>query len=283
MPDSSPPLEIDYLIIGHVARDEAGDNARLGGTAAYAGVTARALGRNVGLVTSSGPGLDLQPLSDLELADLPSLRPTTFENRYEQNGRQQRLHALASPLGLKDVPAAWRTSPLIHLAPIAGEVDRSLVHAFPQAFLGVTAQGWLRQWDDAGQVSASSWTAIKDVLPSASAVVVSLEDLGSEWAAARAMAEQCRLLVVTDGAQGAMIFQRNEMRHVPAPVTQELDSTGAGDIFAAAFFINLAQTGDVWEAAGFATRLASASITVSGVSSINSLVAVHVAERQVVE
>ena len=283
MPDSSPPPEIDYLIIGHVARDETGDNARLGGTAAYAGVTARALGRNVGLVTSSGPGLDLQPLSDLQLAALASLRPTTFENRYVQNRRQQRLLALASPLGLKDVPTAWRTSPLVHIAPIAGEVDRSLVHAFPHAFLGVTAQGWLRQWDDAGQVSASSWTAIKDVLPPADAVVVSLEDLGSEWAAARSMAEQCRLLVVTDGARGAMIFQGNEMRHFPAPVTQELDSTGAGDIFAAAFFIYLAQTGDVWEAAGFATRLASASITFSGVSGISSLVAVHLAERQVVE
>ena len=43
------PLEpIDYLIIGHLTRDLLPNGTRLGGTAAYAALTARALGHACG-------------------------------------------------------------------------------------------------------------------------------------------------------------------------------------------------------------------------------------------
>jgi sugar/nucleoside kinase (ribokinase family) len=48
----------------------------------------------------------------------------------------------------------------------------------------------------------------------------------------------------------------------------ELDPTGAGDIFAAAFFFRLYNTRDPWEAARFATQLAAISVTRSGLQSI---------------
>jgi sugar/nucleoside kinase (ribokinase family) len=47
-----------------------------------------------------------------------------------------------------------------------------------------------------------------------------------------------------------------------------VDATGAGDIFAAAFFARLHQTRDPWEAARFATNLASHSVTRVGLSGI---------------
>ncbi len=40
----------------------------------------------------------------------------------------------------------------------------------------------------------------------------------------------------------------------------EVDPTGAGDIFAASFFVRLHTTRDPWEAARFATNLAAFSV-----------------------
>ncbi len=47
-----------------------------------------------------------------------------------------------------------------------------------------------------------------------------------------------------------------------------MDATGAGDIFAAAFFERLYQTKDAWEAARFATNLAAYSVTRNGLHGI---------------
>ena len=46
------------------------------------------------------------------------------------------------------------------------------------------------------------------------------------------------------------------------------DTTGAGDIFAAAFFFRLYTTRDPWESARFATQLAAASVTRIGLDGI---------------
>ena len=43
---------IDYLVLGHITCDVSTDGYRLGGTATYATLTARALGLRVGVVTS---------------------------------------------------------------------------------------------------------------------------------------------------------------------------------------------------------------------------------------
>jgi hypothetical protein len=279
----SVPRAIDYLVIGHLARDGVGPGSRLGGTAAYAGVTAAAMGRQVGVVTSTATDLDLEPLSKIELAISPAPSPTSFENHYENGGRRQRLNSLANPLGFEDVPATWRQAPLVHLAPIAGEVDPFLVQRFPNSFIGITAQGWLREWDHEGIVYPSSFEAIKDVLSSADAVVVSLEDLGGDRRAAEAMAGNCSLLAVTEGADGATVFQGGEARHIPTPACLEVDSTGAGDVFAAAFFIDFNLTGDPWLAARFANRIASASVAVVGVAPIRKLVADLEHQSQAVE
>ncbi len=48
----------------------------------------------------------------------------------------------------------------------------------------------------------------------------------------------------------------------------ELDSTGAGDIFAAAFFTRLYLTRDPWESARFANQIAAASVTRRGLEGI---------------
>lgn len=270
---------IDYLIIGHVAKDLTHEGPVIGGTVAYSGRTAHALGLCVGAVTSTGPDLDIGPLSDLRMKCLPAENSTTFENRSTPKGRQQRLHALAHTIELNDIPHQWHSSHIVHLGPIADEVDPNLIYQFPDKLVCITPQGWLRRWDESGFISLTSWHQIKELLPNVNAIVLSLEDLIGNHQAAREMASLCDILAVTDGANGALVFWKNEERHIPAPRVVEVDSTGAGDIFAAAFFIRLYQTKDPWESTLFANFLAANSVTRKGLESvptIDEVMAAHV-------
>jgi sugar/nucleoside kinase (ribokinase family) len=83
-----------------------------------------------------------------------------------------------------------------------------------------------------------------------------------------AMASATRVLAVTEGPAGARLYWNGDLRRFRAPDREEVDATGAGDIFAAAFFWRLYATRDPWAAARFATHLASFSISRSGLEGI---------------
>src|ERR1051325_11252582 len=137
------PLEpVDYLVIGHVAHDLTPEGPRLGGTAAYSALTARALGLRVGIVTSSGPETSLDKLKDIPVFSLPSSRSTTFENIYTEHGRVQYLRARATRLDFNQIPQIWRDASIIHLGPIADEMNSVLPQDFSPGLLGLTPQGW---------------------------------------------------------------------------------------------------------------------------------------------
>jgi hypothetical protein len=256
------PLEpVDYLVIGHVTVDLTPDGPRLGGTAAYAGLMARALGLRVGIVTACGTDAPLQALSGLPVASFPGEFSTTFQNIYLPEGRVQTLLHTAPTLDYYNVPDPWRDAPIVHLGPVAQEVEPGLVRKFPSALLGVTPQGWLRAWDRQGKVHPSEWPEQAFVLERCGAAVISLEDVGRDESRIEEMAASCHVLAVTENASGCRLFWNGDVRRFRAPDVLEVDATGAGDVFAAAFFVRLFETRDPWEAARFATQLASISVT----------------------
>ncbi len=259
---------IDYLAIGHLAQDITPTGIRLGGTVAYASLTAHALGLRAGIVSAAAPGAVLDGLDHILLHCISSNNSTTFENKYGPKGRTQILHAQAEPLTFSTIPVEWREAPIVHLAPIAREVDPGLVNRFPSSLVGLTPQGWMRQWDAAGHVSKSEWGAAESMLKSATATVFSLEDMSGDWALIEHWAGIASVLVVTEGANGATVFHLGSRRHVPAPAPAEVDATGAGDIFAASFFVRFWQTRNVLESARFAVALASDSITRVGIDGV---------------
>jgi sugar/nucleoside kinase (ribokinase family) len=259
-------LAIDYLIIGNVTKDLLpGGDYTIGGTVTYSARTAKALERRVAVVTSVAADLDLdRVLSGIEVARCPSTQTLTFENIYTPAGRQQFVHALASPLNLEAVPHEWRQPNIVHLAPLAAECDPDLADAFPGAFVGVTPQGWMRAWDEQGRVRVSDWAGADDLLPRVDAAVMSVHDAGGDEAVIARFSRLAPVLAVTLGPQGCRVYVNGRAQHVPVVPVPEEDPTGAGDIFAAAFFVCLAQNGDPWSAADFANRIAALSVQRSG-------------------
>ena len=259
---------VEYLAIGHVAHDLTANGARLGGTVAYSALTARALGMKVGLVTAVGKETPLGALDGIPVISIESPHSTTFENMYTDAGRAQYLRAQAEKIDLDSVPASWRNASIIHLAPIANEIDSSLPNDFSPALLTVTPQGWMRRWDSSGRVSRSEWSASESLLQKANAVVISREDVNGDHELIEQMAHQTRMLVVTEGAEGCVLHWNGDRRRFRALEVNEVDATGAGDVFATAFFIRLFRTRDPWEAARFATLIASISVTRVGLEGI---------------
>jgi sugar/nucleoside kinase (ribokinase family) len=80
--------------------------------------------------------------------------------------------------------------------------------------------------------------------------------------------------VVTHGPRGATVYHGGEVRHLPTRPAHEVDPTGAGDVFAAAFLVRLHEillergVEDPWEAAHFANVVASFSVEGIGYSAI---------------
>lgn len=262
----------DYVVIGHVTRDIQRDGTSLpGGTVTYAALTARNLGRSVGVVTSMAEDLNLGSVFDgIELIRWPAEATTTFENIYLNGRREQYVQAVAPPLTLEHVPAEWLTAPLVHLGPVAMEVTEELVDAFPQALVGVTPQGWMRSWDTSGRVQHAAWTAAPHILARADVLILSEEDVGGDLSLLEVYLDMAKLAVVTDGWRGAVVYALDGTRRLPAYRVNEIEPTGAGDVFAAAYLIALSEDKDPYEAARFANAVASFSVEARGLSGIPS-------------
>jgi len=268
MSDSVSFAPVDYLVIGHVARDLTPDGARLGGTVAYSALTARALGLRVGIVTAVGTDISLDPLKDIPIVSIESNSSTTYENIYKEQGRVQYLRSQAAHIDLDHVPETWRDASIIHLGPISNEMDSSLPKGFLPSLFALTPQGWMRQWDADGLVSTCEWADAEAALSQANAIVISREDVNGDDILIEHMAGQTKILVVTEGAAGAVLYWNGDRRRFRAPVVKETDATGAGDIFSTAFFVRLLKTRDPWEATRFATLLASHSVERTGLDGI---------------
>ncbi|MGE5138027.1 MAG: carbohydrate kinase family protein, partial [Rudaea sp.] len=109
------------------------------------------------------------------------------------------------------------------------------------------------------------WTAAPEILPHARVLVLSEEDLGEFVERLQAYCLLTSLVVLTRGAQGCTVFQQGAKPFdSPAFPTGEVDPTGAGDVFTAAFLIRLHETNDPRQAARFANCAASFAIQAEG-------------------
>jgi sugar/nucleoside kinase (ribokinase family) len=261
--------QLDYLCVGHITRDLTPTGPLVGGTVTYSSRTAQALGKRAAVVTSAEPDYDLTTaLPGIPVAARPATATSTFENIYTSAGRRQVLHSVAAPLDVEAIPREWRAPRILHLGPLTNEVDPAILRSVTSQVVGLTPQGWHRCWDEAGHVHYSDWAAASEILPLATAVVVSWEDISDDatWQIYRS---RCRILVITNGAAGSEVHFEGRCRHFRPPKVDEVDPTGVGDIFAAAFFVRLLESGgDPWGAAHFATHVAAPTVARRGLAGI---------------
>ena len=268
---------LDYLAIGHVTKDvapAAPDGYLFGGTVTFAALTARKLGRHAGILTCAEPTERLtQFLAGVDLHVVPAAETTTFENIYTPTGRIQFLRAHAPAIHPEAVPPEWHTAGVVHLGPVDQEIPPELADVFhAETMVGATPQGWLRRWDESGLVHTPvPWANADRVLDRVDALIFSPEDVGNDPDLVRAYAERARLAVVTQYRDGCTVWHSGRQTQYPAFLVDEVDPTGAGDVFAAAFFIRYGETRDIETATRFANCAASFAVEGTGTAALPTL------------
>lgn len=254
----SPP---EYLVIGHVTADLVDSNIFLGGTATYSALTSHALGMCPGIITACAQDLDLSPLNQFWLSNNLSPHSTTFKNLSNGVERLQHLYHTARPIGCENLPSFGAPPKILHLGPVANEVDPNIIDQFPNSLICLTPQGWFRTVDSDHRVHLQAWEGAEVTLSKADIAIISEEDVQYDEDYIAKLANAIPILVVTENYKGARVYWHNDARFIKAPEVKCVDDTGAGDIFATAFFYRYYSTKDPWEAGRFATLLASWSVT----------------------
>ena len=100
----------------------------------------------------------MKALDGIPIISIPSKYTTTFENIYDsKDGRTQILHHQAARILFDLVPEVWRSTPIIHLGPVAQELDSELPKNLSPSLLGITPQGWMRAWNEDGHIVPCKW------------------------------------------------------------------------------------------------------------------------------
>jgi sugar/nucleoside kinase (ribokinase family) len=238
------------LILGHVTRDIFGSDvswsagaptrgSRLGGAAAFAAGAAALLGIETKVVTaapSNAPELDeLRRLPGVEVAVADSERITTFGHEFVAQRRQLTLIERARPLVIDDVPAAWRSPEVVYVGPVAGECDEALLDGLSGAYGIGCIQGWLRDPVPGRRVRPRRLTEPCRIPAALRAVSFSASDHPGAPALMRELSRGGVRVAVTRGRRGARVAWLGGEGWVPAESAQQVDPTGAGDVFALIF------------------------------------------------
>lgn len=269
---NNPP---NYLLIGHVTKDNTPAGPILGGTCSYAALTAQRLGQQVAMVTRVGPNIpSLAILPNITIKYRPHPHSTTFENIYHGKERTQKWLAQSGSLTLADVPPIWQQATIVHLAPVSQEMPPSLCGDFANSLVCATIQGWLRERNNQLTVIYQPYPDLEKWLAQLDILVLSPGDVPDRVIRERYL-NLAKIGVETLGAGGCRIYQQGHQTDISVLPETEVDPTGAGDIFATSFFIYYQKTGDYIEAGKFANACASLSVTNVGLNSVPYLKAVE--------
>lgn len=255
-----------YLTVGSICWDLLDGVAppRLGGSAVFASQTALAAGWEAVVVTSGTAELEAATraaLPDIEVMVQRSPTDTAFGFDAQLERGPQRLVGQAAPIDLEARHAASLVSraDLVHLAPVMGELGPA---SFDQArrapFLGVTPQGLLRSADADGNLQRGArypapWARLADAVVLSESEVDRLRDPA---------ALRLTRTAVTRGEDGCIGYSGEEEVAVDGI---EVDAgaaatIGAGDVFAAAYFVALATGSPFGDALRKANATAAAHV-----------------------
>jgi sugar/nucleoside kinase (ribokinase family) len=274
----------DYVTVGHVTVDVvapgamtlgpadaiaptvseiSGAQRRPGGGAFYSALQAARLGLRALIVTQGRPEELTELLApyrgELDLRVIPARQTTTLATSGIGAERRQRVLAWAGPI----VDPVEVDTAILHLASVARETPTRW--SGDAEFVGLTPQGLMRRWGDAGEISLSALDP-GDLPEQWDAMVVSERERRycEGLIPVRASTSTRAVTAVTAGSAPTTVVLGDETTtQVPAPAVERLrDDLGAGDVFAAAFFCALHSGSFPTEAAAYGN--AAAAIRVSG-------------------
>jgi len=234
----------------------------LGGSVAYVSFAARRLEARVSVISNVGAdfpaaykwwlqqeGVDLSGVTDVQDA-----LTTRFELRYDDDLSNRTLCSKNRmlPIRVEDLPTSLKAK-IIHLAPIAGEITHEVAEKLRSCteIMSLDPQGLIRKFDQDGNVTLQQPTdnsilGFVNVFKSTPTEIKALTGLSDLDSAIKAVNNHgVNIVIVTRGAEGALVAVEDTIHRVPAYKPEKLvDPTGAGDAFIGAFLAEYARGED---------------------------------------
>jgi sugar/nucleoside kinase (ribokinase family) len=216
-------------------------------------MAAAKLGWRVGILTRGNYGVTIDNLvvPHLDLGDdriqivvEQAEWPTFFINDYSSGRRTQQITRWAGPIDLRGLPPNWRSPRVMHFGPVAQEIDTRQSAGINPTFMGITPQGWMRDWPRAtgGRVQNIPLRLPRDFMGQVDSIVVNDEEFVHSRDVVQAIGK-AGYGIVTLGSGGAQAYTPDGLISEPAFPLAVDDPTGAGDVFAAAFFYRMSERG----------------------------------------
>ncbi|MYD64858.1 MAG: sugar kinase [Chloroflexi bacterium] len=254
------------LVVGAVTEDRFGDETRPGGAVLYAARALEALGIRARVLVSAPAGFEADALAAHEHMCVPGDSGLRFA--HDATGDERRLRVLSRPdrpLNASDLPDHWRDPDVLILGPLLpDDIDIASFAELTIPRITLLAQGLQRSVAPDGAVTllGEPGPALLAACDARTSLFLSSAEV-APWpdGAVEDLAAACARVVVTRGASGADVYRAGEEPlHIAAAPATPVDTTGAGDAFAASFAAALACGANDERAGALAARVAAATV-----------------------
>ena len=284
---------VGHFAIDNIIRFKRISNPTLGGSVTYCSLSLRSYIDDVNISIISHIGklnfneslLDILIKKNIDLTGIKysAVRNTNFVLDYSNHSRNLTLKSKSPDLEFKDFPQEYLESnpDIIVLAPLCNEISfdyiSQLLKKFPDAYIGIDLQGFIRKIDEKGNVS---YIYDNEIISNITQMIALIGDKlilkGSE--------EEMKLLVneyddtykvmnhfinyntegifiMTLGEKGSLIYKKgNQILKIPAFKPKKVvDETGAGDVYFSIFLYEYLHSDKSWEKIKRSAYLASAA------------------------
>ena len=275
----------NILFIGHhaidtVIRFNQKRKPSLGGTVTFGSLALKTYTDSINISVISNLGLQnfnkslLKHFTDKDI-DFRGVKTfetdnTNFELNYTNHSRRLTLKSCSPKLKFEDIPEKILSTPpsMLILAPLCNEISfeyvLKIVNNFPNTFIGIDLQGFIRYIDDNGEVSyVRDNRIISNMIEIINLIGDRLILKGSEvemkllsnHTEPQKIMEYFKkfgnkaIYIMTMGEAGSLILKNGEnLLKIPAYKPRRvLDETGAGDVYLTIFLYEFLNSDMTWE------------------------------------
>lgn len=289
---------LSILFVGHIAIDriirlKRLNKPTLGGSVTYCSLALKTYIKDVKIRILSHIGnlnFDMKMLDPLKNhnIDLLGVKYSEVENtnfilEYFNHSRVLTLKSKSPNLEIKDIPTEYLKNPpdIIVFVPLCNEISyeyiKQILIKFPNSYVGIDLQGFLRKIDQNGKVSYTydesnilNVTKIIDLIKDKLILKGSEEEMKLftnnytdfyEIMNYFKIFDSNGIYIMTLGEEGSMIYNKdNGILEIPAFRPKRIsDETGAGDVYFSIFLYEFLQSKKSWKDIKNAAYLASAA------------------------
>ena len=258
------------LVVGNPSLDQI-DNVYFGpgGPVSYISNILSSYGHNVTMYSSFAEDFPIESLNPkIRLIKNISKKTTKFILSYENDLREFEIQSEATKLDLSKLTKSIDKYDIVFFAPIFQEIDinqvNQLVNSNNKYFVGVP-QGWIRIRDNKKIII--NFNKLK-FLPKFEIIFFSEEEIQSSNLNINDLKNLAKILVITRGQIGSTIFYQKQSFDFSSYNVESIDTTGAGDIYAATFATTFFLTKELIYSANLASKIAAESTKYWGMKGI---------------